>query len=44
MQAAKAQGKLDVAQVLELKDSGVDVASLLSEDVRMNLFQQEVSV
>ena len=41
-QAAKAQGKLSVAQVLDLKESGVDVAGLLSEDVRNNLFQQEV--
>lgn len=42
MQAAKAQGKLTAAQVLELAEGGVEVRSLLSDDVRANLFRQEV--
>lgn len=41
-QAAKAQGKLDVKQLLDLKDSGVDVAGILSDDVRQQLYRQEV--
>lgn len=41
MQAAKAQGTLTLDRVLELKDSGIDVSSLLGEDARQQLYRQE---
>lgn len=41
-QAAKAAGNLTLERVLELKDSGVDVAGLLGEDMRQQLYRKEV--
>ncbi|KAL6774241.1 hypothetical protein ACKKBG_A24285 [Auxenochlorella protothecoides x Auxenochlorella symbiontica] len=41
MQAAKAQGQLTLPFLLELKEAGVDVASLTSADLRLQLYRQE---
>lgn len=40
-QAAKAQGQLTLPFLLELKEAGVDVASLTSADLRLQLYRQE---
>ena len=42
MQAAKSQGSLSLEKILELKDSGVDVSSVLSNDMRQQLYRQEI--
>ncbi|EFN52285.1 hypothetical protein CHLNCDRAFT_139027 [Chlorella variabilis] len=42
MQSLKAQGRLTLDKVLEIKEAGVDVASLLGEDARAQLYRTEV--
>ncbi|KAL4420333.1 hypothetical protein ABPG77_010238 [Micractinium sp. CCAP 211/92] len=42
MQTLKAMGQLTLDKVLEIKDAGVDVASILGEDARQQLYRQEV--
>ncbi|PSC73353.1 chloroplastic isoform X2 [Micractinium conductrix] len=42
MQALKAMGQLTLDKVLEIKDAGVDVAGILGEDARQQMYRQEV--
>ncbi|KAL4434488.1 hypothetical protein ABPG75_000929 [Micractinium tetrahymenae] len=42
LQTLKAMGQLTLDKVLEIKDAGVDVASILGEDARQQLYRQEV--
>lgn len=42
MQAAKAAGVLSLGKVLELRDAGVDVAGLMNEDGRQQLYRDEI--
>jgi hypothetical protein len=41
-QAAKAAGVLSLGKVLELREAGVDVAGLMNEDGRQQLYRDEV--
>ena len=41
-QASKATGALTLPKVLVMKDAGVDVSSFVSEELRSNLYSQEV--
>ena len=41
-QASKATGALTLQKVLDMKDAGVDVSSFVSEELRSNLYSQEV--
>lgn len=43
MQAAKAQGNLTLDRILELKDAGVEVSSLVSGDMLQQLYRQEIA-
>jgi len=43
MQAAKAQGNLTLDRILELKDAGVEPASLVSGDMLQQMYRQEIS-
>ena len=42
VQAAKAQGNLTLERVLELKEGGVEIGSLLTDDNRQQLYRGEV--
>lgn len=42
LQAAKATGSLTLDRVLELKEGGMEVGSVLNEDMRQQLYRQEV--
>jgi hypothetical protein len=42
-QSLKAQGRLTLDKVLEIKEAGVDVGSVLGEDARNQLYRSEVS-
>ncbi|KAL4860244.1 hypothetical protein ACK3TF_000429 [Chlorella vulgaris] len=42
MQALKAQGRLSMEKVLEIREAGVDVGSVLGEDARAQLYRTEV--
>ena len=41
-QALKAQGRLSLDKVMEIREAGVDVASVLGEDARQQLYRTEV--
>jgi hypothetical protein len=42
LQALKAQGRLSLDKVMEIREAGVDVASVLGEDARQQLYRTEV--
>ena len=42
LQAAKSQGALTLEKVLDMADSGVDVDSFISADMRLQMFSKEV--
>ena len=42
LQAAKSQGALTLEKVLDMADSGVDVDSFISGDMRLQMFSKEV--
>ena len=42
LQAAKSQGVLTLEKVLDMADSGVDVDSFISADMRLQMFSKEV--
>ena len=41
-QASKATGALTLQKLLDMKDAGVEVSSFVSEELRANLYLQEV--
>ena len=41
-QASKATGALTLQKVLDMKEAGVEVSSFISEELRANLYSQEV--
>mgnify|MGYP002631718079 FL=1 len=43
MQAAKAQGSLNLTKLLELKDAGVDPISVVSKDMLQKMYRDEVN-
>ena len=43
MQAAKAQGNLNLSKLLELKDAGVDPISVVSSDMLQKMYRDEVN-
>eukprot|EP00891_Asterochloris_glomerata_P003309 jgi/Astpho2/3309/fgenesh1_pg.00054_%23_10_t len=43
LQAAKAQGSLSLEKVLEMKESGVDINSFVSEELRLELYSKEIA-
>lgn len=44
LQAAKSQGALTLEKVLDMADSGVDVDSFISADMRLQMFSKEVQL
>ena len=42
LEAAKNTGQLTLQKVLDMKDSGVDVDSFISEELRLSLYAKEV--
>ena len=43
MQAAKAQGNLNLSKLMELKDAGVDPTSVVNSDMLQKMYRDEVS-
>ncbi|KAK9839292.1 hypothetical protein WJX81_005958 [Elliptochloris bilobata] len=43
LQASKATGALTLQKVLDMKDAGVEVSSFVSEELRANLYAQELA-
>lgn len=41
-QASKATGALTLQKLLDMKEAGVEVSSFVSEELRANLYSQEV--
>ena len=42
LQAAKSSGQLTLARLLEMRESGIDIESFVSEDMRLQMFSKEV--
>ena len=42
LEAAKNTGSLSLQKVLDMKESGVEIESFISEEMRLNLFTKEV--
>ena len=42
MQAAKASGSLTLERMMDMKEAGVDVDSLVSEELRLQMYTKEV--
>ena len=43
LEAAKSMGALTLQKVLDMKESGVEVDSFISEEMRLSLFSKEVN-
>ena len=44
LEAAKNTGSLSLQKVLDMKESGVEIESFISEEMRLNLFTKEVGL
>lgn len=44
LEAAKNTGQLTLQKVLDMKESGVDVDSFISEELRLSLYSKEVGI
>jgi hypothetical protein len=42
LQAAKSAGQLTLSRLLDMRESGIDIESFVSEDMRLQMFSKEV--